>query len=231
MFSLSQLIETALSNLLYFALHFESNGIFPKPLSSKEEADCFQKAADGDSLARNRLIEHNLRLVAHITKKYYQITQDHDDLISIGTIGLIKAVDTFDYTKGNRFATYGSRCIENEILMHFRANKKAANDLHFDEPIDTDKDGNQLSLIDIIADEESVLDGIDFRYNLEKLFVYIDEYLDPREKEIIILRYGLFRRAALTQKEVAKKLKISRSYVSRIEKKAIEKLREHFECD
>ena len=204
---------------------------FPNPLTPSEEKYYIQKYTEGDLEAKHILIERNLRLVAHVIKKYQNLEEDPEDLISIGTIGLIKAVVTFNPDKGNRLAAYASRCVENEILMHFRANKKSANDLHFDEPIDTDKDGNQLSLIDIIADEESVLDGIDFRYNLEKLFVYIDEYLDPREKEIIILRYGLFRRAALTQKEVAKKLKISRSYVSRIEKKAIEKLREHFECD
>lgn len=217
------------SNFLFFALHFDNQNVFPKPLSSKEERECFEKMAQGDSSARNKLIEHNLRLVAHIIKKYYSAANDQEDLISIGTIGLIKAVSTFDYKKGCRFATYGSRCVENEILMHFRSLKKTASDMHFDEPVDSDKDGNQLCLIDIIADGESVADKIELIIKSEQLYKYINEFLDEREKEIIILRYGLTNGAPLTQREVAQKLKISRSYVSRIEKKALETLRSKYE--
>jgi RNA polymerase sporulation-specific sigma factor len=155
----TELINSALCNLLYFALHIENNGVFPKPLSAKQELDYFQQMADGDSNAKNKLIEHNLRLVAHIIKKYYSSTTEQDDLISIGTIGLIKAVSTYNYTKGTRFATYASRCIENEILMHFRSTKKTAGDIYIDEPIDVDKDGNQLTtnswILKIILNNQS----------------------------------------------------------------------------
>lgn len=224
----TMLIDFALANLLYFALHIENGGSFPKPLSSKEEQACFEKMALGDLCARNCLIEHNLRLVAHIVKKYYSASKDQDDLISIGTIGLIKAVSTFDYEKGTRFATYASRCIENEILMHFRALRKSAGDVYINEPIDTDKDGNQLTLIDIIAEDDSIVDAIDLKMKSEQLHKYILESLDPRERLIIIHRYGLYGRAPLTQREVAKLLDISRSYVSRIEKKALLTLRRRF---
>lgn len=208
-------------NFLFFALHFDTKSIFPKPLSAKEEQECFEKMSQGDRAAKDKLIEHNLRLVAHIIKKYYSNAKDQEDLISIGTIGLIKAVSTFDYTKGCRFATYGSRCVENEILMHFRSQKKSANDIHFDEPVDSDKDGNQLCLIDIISDGENVADKIELIIKSEQLYKFIKDELDDREREIIILRYGLYGGTPLTQREVAKKLDISRSYVSRIEKKAL----------
>lgn len=213
------------SNFLFFALHFDNQSVFPKPLSAKEERECFELMEQGNSKARDKLIEHNLRLVAHIIKKYYAVSTDQEDLISIGTIGLIKAVSTFDYKKGCRFATYGARCVENEILMHFRRLKKSAGEIHFDEPVDTDKDGNQLCLIDIIADDENVADKIELVIKSEQLYKYITEVLDQREQEIIKLRYGLYNGVPLTQREVAKLLDISRSYVSRIEKKAIEKLR------
>lgn len=226
---LLELLNFLSSNFLFFALHFDNQSIFPKPLSQKEEHECFERMANGDSKARDKLIEHNLRLVAHIIKKYYSVSADQEDLISIGTIGLIKAVSTFDYTKGCRFATYGSRCVENEILMHFRSLKKSASDIHFDEPVDTDKDGNQLCLIDIIADDESIADKIELIIKSEQLYKYIDKFLDPREQEIIKLRYGLTNGKNLTQREVAKKLNISRSYVSRIEKKALETLRDKYE--
>lgn len=143
----TELINLALNNLLFFALHLENNGVFPKPLSSKEETEYFEKMAQGDKNAKNIIIEHNLRLVAHIIKKYYSANAEQENLISIGTIGLIKAVTTFDNTKGTRFATYASRCIENEILMYFRSAKKSAGDVYIDEPIDTDKDGNTFSTI------------------------------------------------------------------------------------
>lgn len=214
-----------MEHLLFFALHFERQGAFPKPLSAKEERECFERMSRGDTSAREKLIGHNLRLVAHIIKKYYSASKDQDDLISIGTIGLIKAVSTFDYTKGNRFATYASKCVENEILMHFRSLKKTAGELYFDNPIDTDKDGNQLTLMDIVADDENVPDKIELLIRSEQLYKYVSQALDKREGEIITLRYGLYNKRPLTQREVAKKLGISRSYVSRIEKKALEKLK------
>ena len=215
-----------LSGIIFFALHVTAPNSFPKPLSAEEEKDCFKKIKSGDRTAKNRLIEHNLRLVAHIIKKYYSNSSEQDDLVSIGTIGLIKAVSTFDYEKGTRFATYGSRCIENEILMYFRNKKKYAQDISFSEPIECDKDGNALSVIDIMADERSVTEDIEKKLMAENLYKTIDSELLPREKEIIYLRYGLLGRKAYTQREVAQKLNISRSYVSRIEKKALEILKE-----
>ncbi len=225
----AHLIEIILSNCLYFALHLERNGAFPKPLSAKDEKECFQKMSEGDEAARTKLIEHNLRLVAHIVKKYYSNSNEQEDLISIGTIGLIKAVSTFDYTKGTRFATYGSKCVENEILMHFRTLKKSAGDIYFDEPIDTDKDGNQLTLMDIISEDIEIIDKIDISIKSGQLYSFLPKCLDEREREIITLRYGLYGETPLTQREIAKKFGISRSYVSRIEKKALEKLKECFE--
>ena len=224
----SSVILFALCNLLYLSLHVTGSGSFPKPLSAKEEAQCLLRIREGDEKARSALIEHNLRLVAHIIKKYYASLSDQDDLISIGTIGLIKAVSTFDYDKGTRFATYASRCIENEILMYFRRKKKSASDLSISDPIDTDKDGNAITLQDIMADEDNVLDQIDLQLKSEQLYQYIDRFLDPRERQIITLRYGLRSTSPLTQREVASRLGISRSYVSRIEKKAVGILREQF---
>ena len=206
----STLISFALSNLLYLALHVTNSGSFPKPLSAKEERACFEQMAEGDKEARSRLIEHNLRLVVY------------------GTIGLIKAVSTFDYEKGTRFATYAARCIENEVLMHFRNQKKNAQDVYISDPIDTDKDGNTLTLLDIVSDEENLLDNIDIKLKAQKVYECIDRVLTPREKMIIEQRYGLYGYQALTQREVAHKLGISRSYVSRIEKKALEELRKLF---
>lgn len=225
----SHFIEFALSKLLYFALHLEHNGAFPKPLSSKEEKRCFMLMKEGNCEAKNKLIEHNLRLVAHIIKKYYSNTRDQDDLISIGTIGLIKAVSTFDYTKGTRFATYASKCIENEILMHFRSVKKSSSEIHFEESIDTDKDGNQLTLMDIVADSGCIVDQVDLHIKSQQLYKFIDDCLDKRESKIIKMRYGLYGYHPLTQREVAKKLDISRSYVSRIEKKALQKLKKKYD--
>lgn len=219
-----------LSGIVIFALHVTAASSFPQPLSAKEERECFEKMTAGDKTARAKLIEHNLRLVAHIIKKYYGNSAEQDDLISIGTIGLIKAVSTFDYEKGARFATYASRCIENEILMYFRNKKKYAQDVSFTEPIDSDKDGNTLSLIDIMADERSVVEDIEEKLRDERLYKVIGDTLSLREKEIIYLRYGLDGRRSYTQREVAKHLGISRSYVSRIEKKALETLREHMEA-
>lgn len=224
-----ELFNLLFDNLLFFALHLDTGSVFPKPLSAAEEEECFRKMHEGDTSARSKLIEHNMRLVAHIIKKYYNVTTDQEDLISIGTIGLIKAVSTFDYSKKTRFATYASRCIENEILMHFRSLKKTAGDVYFDEPIDTDKEGNQLTLIDIIAEDDGIVDKIDLNIKSEQLYRFIDECLDERELTIIKHRYGLFGCKPLTQREVAEKLDISRSYVSRIEKKALQILRKKYE--
>ncbi len=225
----SELINMALSNLLYFALHIEGNGVFPKPLSAKEEEKCFVEMANGSVEARNKLIEHNLRLVAHIIKKYYSNAKDQDDLISIGTIGLIKAVSTFNYSKNIRFATYASKCIENEILMNFRKTKKDAGNFYMEDPVETDKDGNQLTLMDIVADTSSMIDEIDLIIKSQQLYNFINECLDERELAIISYRYGLFGHRPMTQREVAKKLNISRSYVSRIEKKALMTLKKKYE--
>ena len=209
----SALFELLTGNFLFFALHFDSRSVFPKPLSAKEERECFERMAQGDKAAKDKLIEHNLRLVAHIIKKYYSNSTDQEDLISIGTIGLIKAVSTFDHKK----------------LMHFRSQKKSANDIHFDEPVDSDKDGNQLCLIDIIADGEDVADKIELSIRSEQLYRYIESSLDERERQIVTLRYGLFGQPQLPQREVAKRLGISRSYVSRIEKKALKLLKDRFD--
>lgn len=216
------------SAIYYFALHVKGAGSFPPPLSAEREAELLEKSRNGDNDARNELIEHNLRLVAHIVKKYYNIGADQDDMISIGTIGLIKAVSTFNTDKGIHLATYASRCIENEILMFFRNQKKTAQDVFISDPIDTDKDGNTLTLIDVIADKSDIADEIDTKIKVEKLRVILPVCLTERERLIIEMRYGLCGREELTQREIAKKLNISRSYVSRIEKSALEKLRKQF---
>jgi len=221
------LLELA-SGLYYFALHVTGAGSFPPPLSAARETELLEKSRNGDTESRNLLIEHNLRLVAHIVKKYYTAGTDQDDLISIGTIGLIKAVSTFKADKGIRLATYAARCIENEILMFFRNQKKTAQDVYISDPIDTDKDGNALTLIDIIADKRDIFEEIDTKLKLEKLRVILSGCLDEREKKIIEMRYGLGNNIELTQRDIAKKLGISRSYVSRIEKSALEKLRKQF---
>lgn len=225
----STLISFVLSNLLYLALHIEGNGSFPKPLSAAKEREFFALKQEGDQNARNKLVEHNLRLVAHIAKKYYSTTNDQDDLISIGTIGLIKAVNTFSYEKGTRFATYAARCIENEILMHFRNVKKFASDVYISGPLDGESDGNTMMLVDTCSDEDSLIDGIDLKMKSEQLYKFMDQVLESRERIIIKLRYGLGGMTPLTQREIATKLKISRSYVSRIEKKALLLLRKEFD--
>lgn len=226
----NQIIAEAVKNLLFFALHVENINAFPKPLSKSEEEKYFRLMnEENDQNARNILIEHNLRLVAHIIKKYYSKSRDQEELISIGTVGLIKAVSTFKSEKGSRFATYASRCVENEILMYFRQLKKTAGDIYIDTPIDTDKDGNQLTLMDIIADNSSVTEEVELMINSKKLYGVIKGCLDERELEIISMRYGLFGYSPMTQKEVADRLDISRSYVSRIEKKALGKLRKKME--
>ena len=223
---LELLIKLIGTKLMLFALHFEGEGHFPKPLSAAEERRCFELMQGGDGSARDRLISHNLRLVAHIVKKYAAPGADSDDLISIGTIGLIKAVSTYDQTKGNRFAAYGARCVENEILMHFRSVKKQSAELHFDEPVDVDKNGNCLTLMDIVADDGmSVEEKCELEIQLSRLAEKVRS-LGERERRIIELRYGLGSTPPLAQKEVAQMLGISRSYVSRLEKKALETLRD-----
>jgi len=206
-------------------------GSFPRPLTAQEEQEYLSLAADGDTEARNKLIEHNLRLVAHIIKKYYTQTSDQDDLISIGTIGLIKGISTYKSDKGVRLATYASRCIENEILMHFRSQKKSANDVSLSDTIDSDQDGGNLSLMDVVCVEDDILDDLSTREMSTRLREYIATLLTSREQHIITLRYGLGGKKTLTQKEVADICGISRSYVSRIEKKALEKLRAKLESD
>ncbi len=229
---LLSLLQSLSSNVLYFMLHLSTNSSFPKPLTAKEEeAELIKFHRDGDINARNKLVNHNMRLVAHIIKKYYSTYSDQEDIISIGTIGLIKGINTFDYTKGTRLATYASRCIENEIFMHFRTRKKNANEISMDEPIDTDSEGNPLTFTDIIYADETVFDDVDLKMNAEKLYKYLENIDDTRKKKILIMRYGLYDTQSLTQREIAKELGISRSYVSRIETKALEELRELFEVE
>lgn len=219
----------ALSNLLFVILHVTGSGSFPRPLTAKEEREYLERFQNGDMEARSMLIEHNLRLVAHIIKKYYSSQSDQDDLVSIGTIGLIKAVNTFDSSKGIRLSSYAARCIENEVLMFFRNGKKSAQDVSMNEPIDTDKEGNTLTLMDVMSTEDNIVDDLDIKIKSEQLRKYLVEVLTPRERIIIELRYGLNGNRPLTQREVAQRLKISRSYVSRIEKKALLTLRKRFE--
>ena len=203
---------------------------FPKPLSTKEEADYLKRCKEGDKASRDKLIEHNLRLVAHIVKKYNMVDKETDDLISIGTIGLIKAIDTFDEEKGIRLATYASRCIDNELLMMLRSGKRLAKEVYLYDPIGSDREGNEINLLDIIEEAEiDIVENIVLEDDIKKLYHIIAKVLTDREREIICLRYGLSNHKEVTQREIAGKLGISRSYVSRIEKKALKKLRECFE--
>lgn len=218
--------SSIISSLVFLISFISGNNSFPKPLSSKEEQMYIERMENGDIEAKNILIEHNLRLVAHIAKKYSGSVKDSEDLISLGTIGLIKGINSFNASKGTRLATYASRCIENEILMLMRSNKKTQNDVSLNDPIGTDKEGNQILLIDVIgASEEDVIDEIDLKMKIRQLYRNIENLLDEREREIIRLRYGLDDGCEITQREIAKKLGISRSYVSRIETRAIEKLK------
>ena len=225
---LFNLILELFSGIYFFALHVVTKGAFPRPLTADEENELLEKSQKGDINARNTLIEHNLRLVAHIVKKYYATGADQDDLISIGTVGLIKAVSTFKGDKNIRLATYAARCIENEILMFFRSLKKNAQDVFISDPIDTDSQGNALTLIDVIADKSDIVEELDTKLKIQKLRLIIHGVLDERELEIIRLRYGIDGYPELTQRDIAKRLGISRSYVSRIEKSALEKLRRKF---
>ena len=217
-----------LSRMLFMVLSVVGGNSFPKPLTAKEEREALAAMAAGDAAARTRLIEHNLRLVAHIIKKHYAHAREQEDLISIGTIGLIKAVDTFDSSKGSRLATYASRCIENEILMHFRAAKKTERDISLSDPIDTDSEGRPLTLMDVLAQEDTILEDIERRMNLGRLEEYLLTSLEPREQTVLRLRYGLAGEP-LAQWQVAENLGISRSYVSRLETRALGKLRRRYE--
>lgn len=206
-----------------------SGGCFPRPLTAAEEREYVQRMLDGDERARALLIEHNLRLVAHIVKKYYADPSDQDDLISIGTIGLIKAVGTYRTDKNVKLSTYAARCIENEILMHFRANRRIAAEVSLSETLDSDQEGNSLALMDIISCEDENLLEVELSDRYQQMYTHIEACLDTREKDIVSLRYGLGGGDPLTQREIAKQYDISRSYVSRIEKKALQKLRAAFE--
>ena len=217
------------ANTLLFSLRLSGGGSFPKPLSAAEEREWLDRYARGDPEARNVLIERNLRLVAHIIKKYYTQTADQEDLISIGTIGLIKGISSFDPAKGARLATYAARCIENEILMYVRGQKKLQGEVSLSDSIDTDKEGNALQLMDVVGVEDTMLDDLHDRDSALRLRGLLDQCLTPREAKIIRLRYGLGGTVPLTQREVASSFGISRSYVSRIEKRALEKLRTELE--
>ena len=203
---------------------------FPKPLTAEEEKRYLERLQHGDKKARQVLIEYNLRLVAHIAKKYQLLEEDMEELISIGTIGLIKAVDTFDHTKSRKLATYAARCVENEILMYLRVRKKISRESSYYEPIGTDKEGNEIRLLDIIESREpEALEVIGLKDDTKKIYELLDQVLTPREKQVLIMRYGLFHGNEYTQREIAETLGISRSYISRIEKNALQRLREHFQ--
>ena len=217
-----------------------SNNLFPKPLSAEEEAEYIDKYLTSEGKekeqARNVLIEHNLRLVAHIAKKYTSATLPADDLISVGTIGLIKAISTFKADKGNRLGTYAVRCIENEMLMYMRSGKKYVSEVSMNDPVGMDKEGNEIVIMDLLCDDDNaMIEDIDARFQATRLYTVMSRVLTPREKEILTLRYGLNNpgssRAELTQREVGKILNCSRSYISRLEKRAIEKLREELGDD
>ena len=220
-----RMILTLLSKIIFFAGSIVSGTSFPKPLSPQEEKECLRKMKEGDVKAKEKLINHNMRLVAHIVKKYSGAAEN-DDLISVGSIGLIKAINTYDESKGTGLATYTARCIENEILMLLRANKKHQSDVSLSDPIGKDKDGNELTLIDLLYEkEDAVFSQVDKSIENEKFIKFVKSVLSKREYTVICLRYGINCKRSYAQREVAKFLKISRSYVSRIEKKAIDKLK------
>ena len=222
-------METALFLLLqsmFWMLRIAPGGSFPRPLSKREESDCLARWAEGDVEARNKLVEHNLRLVAHIVKKYYAQTDDAEDLISIGTIGLIKGINTYRAEKGVKLSSYVSRCIENEILMAFRGARKSAGDVSLSEALDVEEDGGSLSILDVLAQEDDLCEQVGRAEIRSKLQRAIQTALTDREAEIIRLRYGLRGGEPQTQRQLAERFSISRSYVSRIEKRALEKLRD-----
>ena len=213
---------------LFYSLQLHS-GFFPKPLTPEEERHYLARAAQGDLEARNILVERNLRLVAHVMKKYYAQTADQEDLISIGTIGLIKGITTFDASKGARLATYAARCVENEILMYFRSTRKSAQDVSLSDYIETGTDGAPLELMDVICEDCDLLEQVSDREAVFRLRQAMGRCLTEQERRVVILRYGLGGRAPLRQRQVAERLGISRSYISRIEKRALQKLRKELE--
>ncbi len=232
--SITDVLVNMLPRLLFVFLRVQNGtaygGVFPPPLSAKRERECFLLYREkGDMEARNELIEHNLRLVAHIVKKYYSSGKNQDDLVSIGTIGLIKAVDTFNVQNGARFATYAGKCLQNEILMYFRAQKKLSCEVSMNETIDIDKDGNPLTFGDIISTEDTIADDLDTKLRTARALYIINHELSKREREVIIRRFGIGGGESFTQREVAEKMGISRSYVSRIEGAALKKIAEGIE--
>ncbi len=233
MFSLlMQSLLALLPNMLFLVSYVSGSNSFQKPLSAEEEKYYLEQYRAGSTEAKNILIERNLRLVAHIVKKYSGQSTDTDDLISIGTIGLIKGITTFNPQRGTRLATYAAKCIENEILMNLRSSKKQQNEVLLQEPIGKDKEGNEITLIDKLSnEEESVFDEVDLKLQIQTLYQNMKEVLQSRERMVLELRYGLCNSSVLTQKEIADQLGISRSYVSRIEKKAIGKLLKKFDLD
>lgn len=221
-------LKSLLLRFISLILGTSENQSFPPPLSRSEESELFKKMREGDKRARIKIIEHNMRLVSHIIRKYYSSYGAQDELLSIGSLGLIKAVDSFKSELGTRFATYGAKCIQNEILMFFRAEKKNSSEVSINDTIDIDKDGNPLTYLDIISTDDTIADEIELKIHVERVKSLIETRLTEREKEIIIHRYGLMGYEPKTQRDVAKYLKISRSYVSRIEKRALEKIKEGF---
>ena len=218
---------TLLAHAMLLSLHL-SNGSLPRPLSAKEERACVARMLEGDMDARNTLIEHNLRLVAHVVKKYYTRTEEQDDLVSVGTIGLIKGVSSYRPEKGTRLATYAAKCIENEILMYFRSRKKLQGEISLNDTLDADSDGDALSFLDVVGVEDTMYLDIQDRDDCLLVRKLVRDCLTEREREVITMRYGLGDKMPRTQREVAQKLGISRSYVSRIEKRALQKLEEAF---
>ena len=220
-----EFLSFILGKITFFAGSVLGNGSFPKPLSDEEEAECIRLMRKGDKSAKDKLVTHNMRLVAHVVKKYAG-SADADDLISVGSIGLIKAVNTFEPDKGTRLETYTARCIENEILMLLRSSKKYKNDVYLSDPVGADKDGNELTLMDLLCEkEDTVFEQVDKAIEQDKFLQFLKENLSEREYTVLVLRFGLKGEKAYAQREVAKFLKISRSYISRIEKKAIDKLK------
>lgn len=218
-------LKTIFLRFISLILGLSQSQNFPPPLSHAEETELFKKMKQGDMSARAKLIEHNLRLVSHIIRKYYSSYGEQDELLSIGSLGLIKAIDSFKSDVGTRFATYGAKCVQNEILMFFRSSKKSSAEVSINETIDIDKDGNPLTYLDIISVEDTITEDIELKIHIEKVRSLVDTVLTGRDREIIILRYGLMGYEPKTQREVANYLKISRSYVSRIEKRALEELK------
>lgn len=220
---------SVLSHLFNLILGIGNAQSFPPPLSPEEESEYFSRMKNGDEEARQRLILHNLRLVAHIIRKYYSGSKCQDDLISVGSIGLVKAVDSYNQNKTTKFATYAAKCIQNEVLMFFRSQKKLANEVSINETIDIDRDGNPLTYIDVISCDDTVAEDVDRKMQTDRMYYFINNVLSEREKQIIIMRYGLYGSRQFTQREVALAMGISRSYVSRIEKSALDKLFQAFD--